>query len=266
MNMIKTFTPEYPSLEHQNAAAAVTAYFKGMSEVEAVLLVGSCARGKASPDSCLDLAVLVSPQILALERGRLEQEWDKVYTSQPVYTAVRQAGRFSNVEVEFFDGEFQPGYHGWTSGPDGFELEIGNYLVYSQPLWINGAQLADLKKRWLPFYPEALRRTRLEEAREFCINNLEHIPLYTQRGLYFQSMSRLWNAYREFLQALFIARRVYPIAYDKWIKEQVAEILDLPELYAELVHLFEIKSFESDELTVKAQSLRKLLDDYAPLA
>lgn len=29
------------------------------------------------------------------------------------------------------------------------------------------------------------------------------------------------------MQALFIARRTYPIAYDKWIREQVVDILGL---------------------------------------
>ena len=66
------------------------------------------------------------------------------------------------------------------------------------------------------------------------------------------------------MQALFISRRVYPIAYDKWIHEQVVEILGLPELYAELVTLFQIRDLQSNEIGGKSEHLRQLLDDYAP--
>ncbi len=51
------------------------------------------------------------------------------------------------------------------------------------------------------------------------------------RGLYFQAFDRLYNAHQEFLQALFISRRTYPIVYNKWIHEQIVDILHLPELY-----------------------------------
>src|SRR5207247_8205975 len=94
--------------------------------------------------------------------------------------------------------------------------------------------------------------------------NLHHIPLYIELGLYFQSLDRLYNAYREFLQALFIARRTYPIAYNKWIREQVEEILGLSELYVQLTHLFEIKRFESIEIADKAIEEEQLLEKYQP--
>ena len=101
-------------------------------------------------------------------------------------------------------------------------------------------------------------------VRGYCLNNLHHIPQYMERGLYFQSFDRLYNAYQEFLQALFISRRTYPIAYNKWIREQVEEILGLPELYVKLSHLFEIKQFESAELADKALEVERLLEEYAP--
>jgi hypothetical protein len=70
----------------------------------------------------------------------------------------------------------------------------------------------------------------------------------------------LYKAYQEFLQALFIARRVYPLTYTKWIRLQVAEWLELPELYAQLPHVLEISRLESDELVAKADYLGSLLD------
>ena len=90
-----------------------------------------------------------------------------------------------------------------------------------------------------------------------------HIPLYVNRGLHFQAFDRFYNAIGEFLQALFIAHRTYPIAYDKWIREQVEEILGLTELYRKLVKFFEITSFESQEIAAKAEDLAYLLNTYA---
>jgi hypothetical protein len=144
-----------------------------------------------------------------------------------------------------------------------FEVGVGNFLAYSVPLWQGSDYLDQLKAQWLPYYNEELRTQRLNKVRWFCLNNLHHIPLYVDRGLHFQSFDRLYNAYREFLQALFITRRTYPIAYNKWIREQVEEILGLPELYEQLSHLFEIKKFESPELVVKAREVEELLEKYA---
>ena len=82
--------------------------------------------------------------------------------------------------------------------------------------------------------------------------------------MYFQSFDRLYNAYREFLQALFISRRTYPIAYNKWIREQIVDILNLPELYNRLPRLFEIKHFEGPEIGEKAREVEQMLEQYAP--
>jgi hypothetical protein len=101
-------------------------------------------------------------------------------------------------------------------------------------------------------------------VRRYCLNNLHHIPGYIARGLYFQSFHRLWHAFGEFLQALFISRRVYPIAYDKWVREQIEEILELPSLYVTLSKLFEIRRFESDDIAQKAQILEGLLAEFIP--
>jgi len=78
--------------------------------------------------------------------------------------------------------------------------------------------------------------------------------------LAFQCLERLRMAYGEFLQALFIARRTYPIAYDKWIREQLVEILGMPDLYAQSITLFEIEDLESDEIVDKSEKLETLLE------
>jgi hypothetical protein len=204
----------------------------------------------------------VRPEILATRHQQIEREWTAHYEAEPVFQDLRRLGLFTHVDLDIIGGCFTPGYHGWTSGPDEFELEIGNALVYSSPLLQRGTYLDELKAHWLPYYDETLRRERLAMVRRYCLNNLDHIPLFVERGLYFQSFNRLYNAYREFLQALFIARRVYPIAYDKWIREQIEDILGLPELYPRLTRLFEIERFESNELASKAEDVRRLLQQY----
>ena len=93
---------------------------------------------------------------------------------------------------------------------------------------------------------------------------LDRIPWLLDRELWFQALARLHGAFHWFLLALHVSRRKYPIAYDKWIREQVVENLGLPDLYERLPHLFEISQLESRELEQKAADLRALAATYIP--
>jgi predicted nucleotidyltransferase len=255
---------DYPTPQHAAAARVITGFFSTRYDVQAVMLLNSCARGKATRDSCLDLAVLAEPDWLSSNLGALESDWSAFEARETAIQDLKQVGTFSDVHPAFIDGVFEPQERDEAAGPDDFELQIGNFLAYSVPLWQRGDYLARLKSRWLPYYPDNLRRQRLQAVRWFCLNNLHHIPLYVERGLYFQSLDRLYNAHQEFLQALFITRRVYPIAYNKWVREQVVDILGLPDLYPRLTSLFEIGRLESDELAARAEEVERLLNEYAP--
>lgn len=254
----------YPTPHHEAAAEAIVGHFRATPAVASVLLVNSCARGRATSDSCLDLAVVLEPETPASDRAELEASWEAYHDQSTAVRRLHGAGRFSVVHLDIVDGVFVPEERDEAAGPDGFELGIGNLLVYSQALLERGDYLAQLRHRWLPYYDETLRLRRLDMVRGYCISNLQHIPGFVARQLYFQAFDRLYNAYRELLQALFIARRTYPIAYNKWIREQVEEILGLPELYALLPHLFEIGRFESTELIEKGRLVERLLETYAP--
>jgi predicted nucleotidyltransferase len=254
----------YPTPEHQTAANAITDFFVSNYKIDAVLLVNSCARGKATRDSCLDIVVLAKPDPSRSSLSTLNAGWEEFEKSNQTLTALYKVGKYSVVHPDFIDGVFIPQEQDEAAGPDDFELWIGNFLAYSVPLWDGSDYLAQLKEQWLPYYNDELREQRLKMVRHYCLNNLHHIPPYIERGLYFQSFDRLYNSYREFLQALFIARRTYPIAYNKWIREEVEEILGLPELYEQLTHLFEIKQFESSEIAGKAIEVEQLLNQYAP--
>lgn len=253
----------YPTPEHQAAADVITDFFVSNYKIDAVLLVNSCARGKATRDSCLDIVMLAKPDFSRSQLKVLEAGWLELEKTDRTIQELYKTGKYSVVHPDFIHGVFVPYEQDESAGPDNFEVQVGNFLAYSVPLWEGSDYFTQLKQQWLPYYGDELRQQRLEKVRWYCLNNLHHIPLYIQRGLYFQSFDRLYNAYREFLQALFIARRTYPIAYNKWIREQIEEILGLPELYAQLTHLFEIRQFESNEIADKAKEVEELLEKYA---
>jgi hypothetical protein len=254
----------YPTREHEAAAKSFVRFVTSNFEADAVLLVNSCTRGKATRDSCLDIVLLASPAKLSGQLRSLQKEWLRFQETDPAILALRRVGLYSEVHADFVDGAFAPVERDETGGPDSFEVEIGNFLAYSVPLWESGDYYSTLKRKWLPYYDDQLRGERLNEVRRFCLNSLHHIAPYVHRGLYFQAFDRLYDGYREFLQALFITSRTYPIAYNKWIKEQVEDILGLAELYARLPRLFEIQRFESLELVGKAEEVEALLHEYAP--
>ncbi len=250
----------YPTSEHQKAAQALASFLSNQEYVDAVLLTCSCARGKATADSCLDIAILLSESINEQQQAELAELWQSFYKTDTIFQALHKVGKYSEVHLDFTRGQYVAQEHNWTTGPDPFELEIGNYLVYSVPLWQRNEHLNELKQKWLPYYEDELRYQRLTMVCKYCLNNLDHIPLYVERALYFQCLQRLHHAFGEFLQALFIQKRTYPIAYDKWIKEQIVEILGMPELYKQLVSIFEISRLESKELAQKAEKLKVLLN------
>ena len=254
----------YPTVRHGTAAEAITRFFTSNYDIDAVMLVNSCARGKATRDSCLDINILVKPDALKAQNKALEAGWAGFEESDASIQALKSAGKYSVVHLDFVDGVFTPYEQDEAAGPDWFEVSVGNLLAYSVPLWQDSDYLSQIKAQWLPYYNDELRAQRLTKVRWYCLNNLHHIPLYIERGLYFQSFDRLYNAYQEFLQALFIARRTYPIAYNKWVGEQFDELLNETALYKQLTHLFEIKHFESTEIADKALEVEALLEKYAP--
>jgi predicted nucleotidyltransferase len=253
-------TPKFPTHSHQRAAGAVIDFFRSYDHVEAVLVTNSCARGTATPESDLDMAVLIAPDISTTERLDLEKSWQAYSAADEVFRSLRQAGRFTGVHLDLFDGRFTPEVWDDGGGPDGFELEVGNLLYYSASLWERGDALKDLKAAWLPYYGEDLRQERLTMVHQACRYDLEYVPFYVSRQLYFQAFDRLYKAFREFLQALFIARRTYPLAYNKWVREQVEDRLGLLELYAQLPQVLEVNRLESDDVMGNARRLEALLD------
>jgi predicted nucleotidyltransferase len=254
--------PQLPTESHRRAAEAIVTWFGGRPGVDAVLLVNSCARGTATPASDLDIAVLVTPSPAQPDRAALDEQWQDYYATEAVFHDLRRLGRFTGVHLDLFDGEYQPERWDDGGGPDGFELAVGNQVAFSAPIWEGSGAFQILRAKWLPYYDPALQAERLGMVRDACRYDLEHVPFFAGRGLYFQAFDRLYKAFQEFLQALFIARRTYPLAYNKWIREQIERRLGLPELYVQLPAVLEIGRLESSDVERNALLLRRLLDEW----
>jgi len=237
-------------------------FFAAQAHVDTTLLVNSCARGQAVPDSDVDVAVLVKANTSLEELKELEALWGNFAASEPLIKQFRQAGRFSQVHLDVFDGKITPSIWDDGGGPDSFEVEIGNRFAHSLPLHEAGPRFREVQAEWLPYYPEDLRLRRLAMVSDACAHDLDYIPFLLGRGLYFQAFDRLYKAYQEFLQALFIARKTYPISYNKWIREQVVDWIELPEVYRELPPILSIGNIESDEMMRNADALRSLLKNW----
>src|SRR5204863_9755074 len=104
------------------------------------------------------------------------------------------------------------------------------------------------------------RGQRLKMVRDACLYDLEHVPFFSGRGLHVQAFDRLYKALQEFLQALLIERRTYPLAYNKWIREQIDEWLQLPDLYPVLTAILSVHDIQGAELISHAAILRTLAE------
>lgn len=249
----------YPTIEHEQAAKRIVEIFSKDASIKTILLIRSCARGKATKDSCLDIT-LITKNIK--NQDKIERKFNKLLKKEKAFLQLKKVGKFSHIDLLVRDGKPKIKKRDWTDGPDKYELEIGNTFIYVKVLFDKDNYFKKLRKKYVPYYSEKIRKKRLKEVKMYMLNNLAHIPLYIKRKLYFQAFDRLYNANQEFMQALFIKKRIYPIAYDKWIKEQFIEILKMPKLYKQIVDNIQIKKFESNEIAKKAKNLEKIAKKY----
>lgn len=254
-------TPTFPTQRHQIAAEAVGAFFISQAAVDTVLVVNSCARGQAEPESDLDFAILVKPATPPAAIQTLATAWQAFARTAPAVRAYQQSSAFAQIHLDVITGAYVPGAMEAGGPLDYFEVEIGNQVAQAAPLGRVGAHWQALRDQWLPYYAEGLRAERLAMARAACAYDLAHLPSYVRRGLPFYAFDRLYAAFQKYLQAAFIAGRTYPIAYNKWIKEQVVDWLKRPDLYPRLAPILSVAAIESEEVLRKAEALQALLND-----
>jgi predicted nucleotidyltransferase len=252
--------PVFPTSLHQDSAELIRDYFLRIPNVDTVLVVNSCARGQAVPESDLDFAILVKPDTSAAEIENLMSVLQSYANTQSTLLKYKQSNQFAHLHLDIIDGSYTPAILEVGVAADFFEIEIGNHICYSAAMGTAGNYFRSLQNRWLPYYNEELRLRRLTMARIACEYDLDHIPFFIQRRLYFHAFDILCKAFQKYLQTLFIANRVYPMAYNKWIKEQVVEWLRRPDLYSRLLPILSISNIESNEINGKAEMLRELLN------
>ena len=249
----------FPSDLHRQTAERIHDFFAAQPAVDTVLILNSVARGKATPQSDLDMGVFLAEDISPAEASRLATAWQLFKTTDESVLALGKHGRFCHVHLDFLNGRYEPETWDDGGGPDAFELEIGNQLAYAVPMGTSGPVYQHLQTIWLPYYADSLRQQRLSMVRHACLYDLDHVPFFTERNLYFQAFDRLYKAFREYLQHLFIVHRRYPIAYNKWLEEQVSARLGRPDLYVELVDLLDVR-METAVLNQRAATLRTLVE------
>ncbi len=242
---------------HREAAQAVAAYASRVSGVDTILVVNSCARGKAVPESDLDMALLVLEDF---DEAELEGDWLEHLAANELLQSFRARGPHSQIHLDFFDGRFSPAWWDDGGGPDDFEIEIGNRVAHAEPLIESGPGFNALRKQWLPYYDEPLRLARIQMVADACQYDLECVPFYAGRGLYLQAFDRLYKAFRQFLQALFIANRTYPVAYNKWLEEQLAWI-NQSAIYLPLLEILSVSGLTGPRLMDSAARLTALTED-----
>jgi len=255
------FKPSFPTKLHQAAAELIGDFFAAIPAVDTVLVVNSCARGQAVAESDLDFAILMKPDTSLTEKSFMESSWNNYVQTHPTFLKYKQSNQFAHLHLDLIDGNYIPGTWGNGEPIDYFEIEIGNQICYSAPLGNTGAFFKELRQKWLPYYDEELRLQRLQMSIGACQYDLDHISFYMKRGLYFHSFDILCKAFQEYLQTLFIANKTYPIAYNKWLKEQISVWLNMPDLYPKLPPILSITNIESSEIIEKANLLRHLLNE-----
>lgn len=246
----------YPTATHARAADEALVFLRRLSGVDAVLLVNSCARGRALPTSDLDLAVLAaSPK----EKTRLEEKWADHYRALRVFRDLERLSEFACIHVDFFDGAFR--HEPWDSGggPDSFELEIGNWIAHGRSLFERNERISEIRKAWLPYYSDELRSSRLEMVTAACRMDLVRTRHYVERRLPFQAFENLYKALREFLQGFFIHERVYPLSYTKWLGEQLEPLPGGRSLYERLPGVLQIGELCGREMIAKAELIESLV-------
>ncbi|MEO8763327.1 MAG: nucleotidyltransferase domain-containing protein [Ginsengibacter sp.] len=251
-----------PTELHRKAIEMICDFFAKENCADTILLTNSCARGKAIAESDIDFAILLKQTSPPEEIKALENKWVHFLQREPTLLKYRGSHRFAQIHLDFISGIYEASNWDDGCGPDFFEVEIGNHLIYSAPLTGEGEYFTSLRKKWLPYYSDAMQLQRLKMVKKSCSYDLDQISFLVKRELYFYAFDKLYKAFQEFLQALFISRKIYPIAYNKWIKEQFYEILSLPELYEKLPPIISVRDIESHELNDKSDILRSLLEAY----
>src|ERR1035438_4559984 len=102
-------TPIFPTELHESVAKLVQDYFLAISSIDTVLVVNSCSRGRAVPESDLDFAILVKPKTAPAAIKIIESEWQTYTETQPTVVAFKHSHQFAHLHLDVIEGNYTPG-------------------------------------------------------------------------------------------------------------------------------------------------------------
>src|SRR5216117_4193607 len=82
----------FPTEIHREASELVKDFFSSHAHVDTILVVNSCARGRAVAGSDLDMAVLILPTAPSQEVQSLTTMWQEFIATQPLIHRFRSTG------------------------------------------------------------------------------------------------------------------------------------------------------------------------------
>ena len=126
--MAMTYKPSFPTSLHQNAANLVKDFFMAIPDVDTVLVVNSCAREQAVPESDLDFAILVNPETSPIDILNMEKSWQKYQETQTTILKYKRSSPFSHLHLDIIDGNYTSTKLEVGVATDFFEIEIGNQI------------------------------------------------------------------------------------------------------------------------------------------
>ena len=169
--------PSFPTKLHEDLAELTRDYFIAIPNVDTVLVVNSCARGQAVPESDLDMSILVKPGTTAIEMKNIEGSWQTYIANQPTFLKYKESSPFAHLHLDIINGDYTPTKIERGEPIDYFEIEIGNQICYSAPMENEGSHFQTLQSKWLPYYNEELRLQRLKMINDACNYDLDHIKI-----------------------------------------------------------------------------------------
>src|SRR6188768_1338402 len=100
--------PIFPTIKHKDAADVVEQYFLKIANVDSILVMNSCARGLATPESDLDMAILVKPGTTADDMKAIGDAWQTYSSSNEAILKYRQSNQFAHLHLDIINGNYVP--------------------------------------------------------------------------------------------------------------------------------------------------------------
>lgn len=235
----------YPTPHHERVAGMLMNYFSKWRSVYAVVICGSAAIGRAKEGSDLDITVLTdrfdpkqyakSNEIRFSQYSRLgaKVDWE--------YRGIEEFLYFGDlrVDLDFSNGSYRAFTSPFDVFRDEYELSVGNVFVHGVPVYVRGdGKFYDVRAGHLPYYGDDLRGARLNALRTEFTYKVQRSRQNLERGNKLSAFEDLLTAWKEYAQALFIEKRVYPVSYTKWLAYQSSEILKSDELVGSYASVF----------------------------